>query len=287
VRLAFEANGIVTLTSDFRTADGYVGAMKGVMLHIAPDLRLHDIAHDVPPQDVAHGAGTLATACRWFPRGSVHLAVVDPGVGTERAAVVVVGGEHVFVGPDNGLLIDAATATARAVQPERARESLRAWRIDEHQHLPPRRSSTFHGRDVFAPTAAALAAGLISPEEVGPTVELVELPSDPAPAPIGGHLGATIVRVDGFGNLVTNLSAWQLSAWSRGRAVVVRLPDGGTLPVAKTFGDVASGSPVALVGSEDRLEVAVRDGSAREVLGLRRGTRLQVEVDSRRNGGAG
>ncbi|TNF37348.1 MAG: hypothetical protein EP329_03390, partial [Deltaproteobacteria bacterium] len=131
---------------------------------------------------------------------------------------------------------------------------------------------------VFAPTAAALAAGLLAPDAVGPPVELVELPPEPEPVPIGGHLGATIVRVDGFGNLVTNLGAWQLAAWSRGRPVVVRLPDGRVLPLATTFGDVAPGAPVALLGSEDRLELAVREGSASEVLGLPRGTRVQVEV---------
>lgn len=275
----FTPSGHVTLTSDFHTADGYVGAMKGVMLRVAPALRLHDIAHDVPAQDVAHGAGTLATACRWFPVGTVHLAVIDPGVGTARAAIVVVAGGHAFVGPDNGLLLDAAVAATRAAHPEGLRDPvLQAWRVADHPHLLPNPSSTFHGRDVFAPTAAALAAGLVTPDAVGPPITPIALPSTPAPAPIGGHLGATIVREDAFGNLVTNLSAWQLAAWSRGRPVQVRLPDGRTIAVAHTFGDVAPGTPLALIGSEDRLELAVRDGSAGASLDLRRGARVQVEL---------
>ncbi|TNF36216.1 MAG: hypothetical protein EP329_05440, partial [Deltaproteobacteria bacterium] len=146
-----QPNGIVTLTSDFGTADGYVGAMKGVMTRIGPALRLHDIAHDVPAQDVSHGAGTLATASRWFPTGTVHLAVVDPGVGTDRAPVVVLAGGHAFVGPDNGLLVEAARVTARASRPEGPAGPVSAWRIAAHPHLLPNRSSTFHGRDVFAP----------------------------------------------------------------------------------------------------------------------------------------
>ena len=275
----FTPNAHVTLTSDFRTADGYVGAMKGVMLRIASALRLHDIAHDVPAQDVVHGAGTLATACRWFPVGTVHLAVVDPGVGTARAAIVVVAGGHAFVGPDNGLLLDAAVAATRAEHPEGMRDPvLHAWSIADHPHLLPNPSSTFHGRDIFAPTAAALAAGLLTPDAVGPPIAPVELPSPAAPVPIGDHLGATIVREDAFGNLVTNLSAWQLAVWSRGRPVQVRLADGRTLPVARAFGDVPPGTALALIGSEDRLELAVRDGSARVALDLRRGARVQVEL---------
>lgn len=269
----FEPNGFLTLTSDFGTSDGYVGAMKGVMLSISTAIRLHDVAHDVPPQDLVRGAATLASACPRFPPGTVHLAVVDPGVGTTRAAVVVVAGGHAFVAPDNGLVHEAVAAlVAAGTKPT-------AYRIASHPYLAPAPSRTFHGRDVFAPTAAALAAGLVAPDAVGPEVPIALAPPAPEPAPVGGCLGATIVREDRFGNLVTNITAWHLSAWAGERPIVVRLPEGGVLPLVRTFGDVPQGEALAFINSDDRLEIAVRDGSAGARLGLSRGSRVAVEVD--------
>ncbi|MCC6622368.1 MAG: SAM-dependent chlorinase/fluorinase [Deltaproteobacteria bacterium] len=247
----FTANGLLTLTSDFGTADGWVGAMKGVCLSIDRGLVLVDVAHDVPPQDVVRGAAALAVAAPEHPAGTTHLAVVDPGVGTERAAIVIVRGGHAFVGPDNGLFDDALARLDGPVD---------AWVIEAHAWLPARRSSTFHGRDVFAPTAAAIASGRLAPAAVGRP-----LPWLPAAAPPDG----VVVRfADRFGNLVTSLR-------EAPRALV--LPDGTRVRVVGTYGEAGHGELVALLGSDGFVELAVRDGSALARTGLARGARLTVE----------
>ena len=180
------------------------------------------------------------------------------------------------------LAVAGSAAVAAAAFPDGVPAgAVRAWRIAGHPFPRPHPSPTFHGRDVFAPTAAALAAGLLAPNAVGPPHDPVVRPASPPPAPIGHHLGTTIVGEDSFGNLVTNLSAWQLAAWSRGCPVVVRLPDGRALPLVHTFGAVRPGTALALVGSEDRVELPVRDGSARAVLELGRGARVEVELELR------
>src|SRR5690606_34443075 len=166
-----EPNGIVTITTDFGTRDAYVGAMKGVMLSISPTLQIHDIAHQIEPQNIEHGATVLRGACPWFPPGSVHVAVVDPGVGTERAPVVIVAGGQAFVGPDNGLF---GPVVARLGGPQAA------YRLDRQgklaRYLPHRHASTFEGRDLFAPAAAVLAARLLTPADIGRPHDLVQLP---------------------------------------------------------------------------------------------------------------
>src|SRR5688572_22233904 len=170
--------GVVTLTTDFGTQDGYVGAMKGVILALAPTARIVDVSHDVPAFDVAAGAFAIATAARWFPPGTVHVGVVDAGVGSARAAVAIAAGDQLFVGPDNGLFALAAPVVDAAVRLE----------------APAGAAATFHGRDVFAPAAARLARG--EPlSSLGPAHALA------APARARG----LVIHVDRFGNLVTDL----------------------------------------------------------------------------------
>src|SRR5256885_5486226 len=182
---------VVTFTTDFGRADSYSGAMKGVVLSLAPDAVLVDIPHDIRARDVARGAFTLAQAARWFRAGTIHVAVVDPGVGTARAPLVVESAGAYFVGPDNGLL-------ALAAPPPR-----RAWRIESPAFRLPAVSPTFHGRDLFAPTAGRLAAGGAAE---GARPALAEL----APAPIAASVLLTedaegeVIHVDAFGNLVTS-----------------------------------------------------------------------------------
>jgi len=269
---AFAPVGLVTLTSDFGLQDGYVGAMKGVMLGVARGITLVDIAHEVPPQDLWRGGRALETACPRFPAGAVHLAVVDPGVGTDRAPVVVVAGGHALVGPDNGLF---GAVLARLGAPGQA------WRIDAHPWLLPGPSATFHGRDIFAPTAAALAAGLLAPDAVGPPHELTPAP---APGPVvreGGVLRAVVVGADRFGNLLTGVTREDLLALAPAadrHRLVVRLPDGSSVPLVSTYGAVAPGARLALIGSDGWLELAIRRGSARARLGLEVGDDLTVLV---------
>jgi S-adenosyl-L-methionine hydrolase (adenosine-forming) len=226
---------MVTLTTDFGTADGYVGAMKGVLYSRAPGVAVVDISHDIPRHDIAAGAYALATAAPWFPPGTIHVAVVDPGVGSARRGVVIASGGQLFVGPDNGLFALVAP------QPDAVREI--AVRF-----LTGRVSPTFHGRDVFAVTAARLATG-VDLMEVGPVVAMSTPPAR------GWH---RVVHVDRFGNLITDVP---------GEGVAVVRVAGREAALRRTYADVAPGELVAYVGSGGTVEIAVRDGSAAEVLG--------------------
>ncbi|MGM0575889.1 MAG: SAM hydrolase/SAM-dependent halogenase family protein [Myxococcota bacterium] len=261
----FSPSGLVTLTTDFGTGDGYVGAMKGVALSVGPDLRLVDAAHDVPPQDVVRGAMALRASAPWFPEGTVHLGVVDPGVGTARAPVVVLAGGHAFVGPDNGLFGPAAEALGGVEG---------AWRIERHPAVGREVSSTFHGRDVFAPAAAALAAGRLRPWDAGESMEPMTLDLSAPERLSGGGLRGRVLFADHFGNLVTNVTVADLE--QVGGSPRVSLPDDRVVPFARTYGDVEAGRPLALLGSEGRLEIAVRDGSAGRALGLGPGAEITV-----------
>lgn len=238
---------LITLLTDFGTVDGYVAEMKGVILSRAPDARVIDVSHDVPAHDVDAGRLALARYWRRFPPGTIHLAVVDPGVGTERAALVVASEERHLIGPDNGLLSPALlSGSARAIALQ----------------TPPGASATFHGRDVFAPAAAALASGA-SLDSLGEHVDSPLIRRTPEPHRLpDGDVSGEVIAIDRFGNAVTNLIA------ARGGSVQVA---GRTLPIRRTYGDVAEGAAIALAGSSGLIEIAVRNGSAAEVLGLARG----------------
>jgi S-adenosyl-L-methionine hydrolase (adenosine-forming) len=245
--MAGVALGLVTLTTDFGTADGYVGAMKGVLHRNAPGVVVVDITHAIARHDIAAGAYALATAAPWFPPGTVHVAVVDPGVGGARRGVVVVAGQQIFVGPDNGLFALLTPSAAYQI----AAADFRAQRV----------SPTFHGRDVFAVAAARLATGA-EPAQAGPAVTLEgRLP--------GGD-GPRVVHVDAFGNLITDVTGEA----ARGRRVRVAGRDVG--PLRRTFEDVAAGELVAYVGSGGTVEIAVREGSAAEMLGAGRGAPVEL-----------
>jgi S-adenosylmethionine hydrolase len=252
---------IVTFTTDFGSRDGYAGAMKGVVLTLAPAATLIDVTHGVPPLDVEAGAVALAQAVPFFPPGSIHVAVVDPGVGSARAALVIEAGGSLFVGPDNGVLSLAA----------------RAPRVVRHIQAPAFRrdtvSPTFHGRDIFAPTAGRLAAGAPA-HEAGPVVaEMVELGVRP-PHRRGGVVEGAVIHVDAFGNLITSLEGAAVPADA---AIEVEGAQGVFHPVlASTFADVETGALVAYIGSGGQLEVARRDGSAAARTGAERGSIVRV-----------
>jgi S-adenosyl-L-methionine hydrolase (adenosine-forming) len=240
---------IVTLLTDFGTVDGYVGAMKGVILVRAPDAHVVDLTHDIPPQDVRAGAWALREAARTFPADTIHVAVVDPEVGTGRRPLLLESAAQLLLGPDNGVLSLAATAA-------------RGWVLDRPEHFRAEVSATFHGRDIFAAVAGRLAAGLL-PGACGSAtaswVQIDESRAHPSQDEIRGH----VVHADRFGNLVTNVGRDLLGqeTWS------VRLAGRAVGPLRRTFGDVARGEWVAYLGSAGRLEIAVRDGSAREAGG--------------------
>jgi len=241
---------IITLTTDFGTADGYVGAMKGVILRVAgshPAPAIIDLAHDLPRGDIAHAAWVVASSTTEFPPGSIHVVVVDPGVGGTRRDVIVRARSRWFVGPDNGVFAYVAERCSAAYAIEN--ERFRAERV----------SRTFHGRDVFARTAAAIAAGEDA-TTAGPPVELVgRLPWGPRERFVG-----RVVHIDKFGNLITDLPAAEA-----GHAIHIV---GRTLPLLGTYEDVPSGHELAYIGSAGTVEIAVRDGRADERFATPRGT---------------
>jgi len=243
---------IVTMLTDFGGRDPYVGILKGVILSLHPQARLVDLAHQVGAQDIRQGAFLLATAVDWFPRGTVHLAVVDPGVGGQRRALAVQGERHFYVGPDNGIL-SLAMRRDRPVAVVELRPG--PWSLEKV-------SRTFHGRDLFAPAAAHLARG-VALENLGtPVNDHVELNLEPNRLE-DGCVRTQVIHCDAFGNLVTLLHRSEVE----GGLSSVRV--GGTeIPVCATYGDVDSGQLLACWGSADYLEIAVNRGSAAQRLGV-------------------
>ena len=242
---------LVTLLTDFGTCDGYVAQIKGAILSHAPAASIIDVSHDIVPQDVTHARFVLGRYWRRFPPGTVHLVVVDPGVGTARAALAVEADHRVLLGPDNGVLsaalgVDGARAVALAV--------------------PRGASPTFHGRDVFAPAVAAIT--------MGTPITQLGVPVDAPlclrwPEPVSderGRLTGEVIVIDRFGNAITNLPG-------PSRPARVSL-DATELPVCRVYADVEPGQPLALTGSSGCVEIAVREGSAARRFGLRRGTRV-------------
>lgn len=256
--------GLVTLLTDFGLQDPFVGVMRGVLLGAHPSLRVIDLTHGIEAGDVAAGAFWLERSYRYFPAGSAHCAVVDPGVGSARAAVVVSAEHHYFVGPDNGLL---AEVTLHAPHVE-----VRA--IDLAKHGLQGASHTFHGRDIFAVIAGRLAAGALPFAEVGEPFHL-QVPS-PIPGVVSeadGFVG-NVLTADRFGNLITSLRASEVLPTSGARFQVAF--GGKRLRSVRTFADAEPGELVALVGSFGAVELVVRDGSAQERLQPVRGANVKL-----------
>jgi len=264
---------LITFLSDFGTADYYAGAMKGAALAVAPGAQVVDLTHDIPPHDIEAGAFALAAAFEAFPRGTVHVAVVDPGVGSERRGLLVEASGHLFVGPDNGLFGHVY---------ERA-DGLRVFRLTDQPHARPPASATFHGRDVFAPAAGALARG-VKPEDLGEEIQdFVRLAfARPARRP-DGSLEAAVIHTDRFGNLVTNVTPRDISpdALAAGRARLVVGPH-EVRNFRRFYADERGGGgpaePFAIWGSAGFLEISLNQASAARALGARRGQKITVTV---------
>ena len=252
----------VTLLTDFGTRDGYVGALKGVIAASVPGVVLDDVSHDVPRGDVRSASYALARYWRLYPEATVHLAVVDPGVGTARRPLACEADGRLLVAPDNGVLsrVLAATGRWRAVEIKNAASPVLA---------SDGASATFHGRDVFAPAAAFLAAGG-DLSALGPPLLNPVLFAEPSPLREAGGGRGVVVAVDRFGNLLTNLpGSWLAGADSA--LVATR-----RVPVVRTYGEGPPGGLVALVSSDGRVEVAVRDGSAADALAAGPGTEVEL-----------
>jgi S-adenosyl-L-methionine hydrolase (adenosine-forming) len=256
---------IVTLTTDFGLGSPYVAAMKGVILSINPAARLVDIAHTVAPQNVRQGAVLLAEATSWFPAGTIHIAVVDPGVGTERRIIYAQIGDQQYLAPDNGLLsrLAAKTRPSRIIVLENA------------EHWLPSVSDTFHGRDIMAPVAAQLSLGM-EPDRLGPSISgLVELDWT-APQVERNRIVGEVVWIDGFGNLITDITSAMLVAIADRSRATTKIAGETIRGIDRTYGERAAGTLIALVGSSGYLEVAVADGSAAARLSGKSGTQVNV-----------
>jgi S-adenosylmethionine hydrolase len=257
------ARPLVALLSDFGLSDHYVAAMKAVILGIAPDATLVDITHEVPPHDILVGALELAACYRYFPIGTIFLAVVDPGVGSDRLAIAARAGDYSFVAPDNGLLAPVLEQWPRPVVVELA----------EPRFARPAVSRTFEGRDRFAPAAAWLARGT-DIHALGPEVPAFARLALPRPNLRDDGIAGEIVLVDRFGNLISNVGEPLLETF--GTQPIVRIGGHEPLGIVQTYAQVAPGDLCALVGSGGYLEVAVRDGSAAKRLDAGRGAKVSV-----------
>ena len=272
---------IITLTTDFGAGGWFTGAMKGVVLGINPDVTLIDISHSVPPQDIAHGAFALGAAYRHFPPGSVHVAVVGPGVGTSRRPLLLVTSKGYFVAPDNGLLTyvlldhgldlragaDSTDFLAPlVVEPP---EGCSAYGLTKQEYWRHPVSDTFHGRDIFAPIAAHLSLGM-SPRELGEPVQQMTVLNVRPPVHDQRTLGGFVIFVDPFGNLVSNIPSPLLG----GDNVRVEVGNAVIHGLSRTFAD--SDGMLALAGSHGYLEIAERNGNAARRLNLGVGSELRI-----------
>lgn len=252
---------IITLITDFGTADGYVGAMKGVIMNVAPQATVLDIAHDIPAQDIEAGAWCLASCWRYYPKGTIHVVVVDPGVGSDRQAVIVEADGQYLIGPDNGVFTHALQrATARDIR-----------RIRSDFHLPDSLSATFHGRDIFAYAAGVIAAGNHEWSDITEPADDFILLAVSQPRYDETVIEGNILHVDRYGNLITNIEGRRLPAdaqWT----IRIGGADLSVRDIARTYTDVDRGRPVALIGSSGYLEIAVCGGSAYRVFQTDTGT---------------
>ncbi len=244
-------SGVISLTTDFGTRDPYVAAMKGVVLSMHPRAVIVDVTHEISPGGIREAAEVLAQATPWFPAGTVHVAVVDPGVGTERRAIAATAGGQLFVGPDNGVLQPALRALGEP----------RVIHLNDARFFLETVSRTFHGRDVFAPVAAHLAMGRDLEDMGDPVTDVVSL--DPAhPREEQGALIGEVARVDRFGNLVTSIRREDLDAFLRGRRPRIRAGRLTLDGLQGCYGDVNQGDALALIGSGGALEISVNGGRA-------------------------
>ena len=258
--------------------------MRGVIFSIRPSATVIDLTHGIGPQDVRHGAVTLADTHAYFPDGAIFVAVVDPGVGTDRRAILLETPQHRFVAPDNGLLTlvcrryDPGFGDSDTAGPTAVPKDCRAWRLTNSSYWRHPVSATFHGRDVFAPAAAHLSKG-VAPETLGDPAPTITALSLPPPRPESNVVQGQIIFADAFGNLVSDITAdilTDMGVSGRESEVVVEIAGRVITGLSRTFHDPPGGGLKALLGSHGRLEVALVDGNALAALGVGSGTRVAV-----------
>ncbi len=263
---------MITLLTDFQVGNIYTPQMKGVIYSLFPSAQIVDVTDAIPPQDVMSGAVALGEIVPFFPAGTIHIAVVDPGVGSARKLLYLELGDaenrQILLAPDNGLVTIL----------EKSHPIKRAFSLESECTRHASVSSTFHGRDILAPTAARLASGTVQPEELGPAVKLETLCrlAIPTPKMYADWLVGEVLYADSFGNLVTNITCVEKSV----DYVSLWCPHELWIPKVKTYADAERGELVTLWGSGGRLEIAVVNGSAAQKLGFSAGKRWKVSVDN-------
>lgn len=262
----FVTHRIITLLTDFGARDAFVGIMKGVILRLNPTATLIDLAHEVPPQDILAGALILRSTTPFFPPETIHVAVVDPGVGSSRRAILVETSQAILIGPDNGLLSLAAQAS----------EVKRIVHLTDEQYFLPQRSHTFHGRDVFAPIAAHVSLG-VPLESFGRSLPAMERLSIPPVTYRQDSLLGSVIYVDHFGNAITNITEAELRPFSR-NTLLVSIDAVHICGIEATYATVEIGAPVALINSWGMLEIAVRNGSAARRFAIHTGQSIRISA---------
>ncbi len=276
----------IVLATDFGLSDAYVGMMRGVIFSINPHVAVIDLTHGIAPQDVRHGAVALVDACPYFPDSTIFVAVVDPGVGTDRPAILLETPHHRFVAPDNGLLTlvcrryDPNFGDVDATGPAVVPHGCRAWRLNNPAYWRHPVSATFHGRDVFAPAAAHLSTG-VAPDTLGEPTNTITALSLPIPRPEGNVVRGQIIFVDAFGNLVSDITVdilADMGVLGREGEAVTSIAGHDIAGLSRTFHDPPESGLKALLGSHGRLEVALVDGNASAALGARSGTEIVLHI---------
>jgi S-adenosyl-L-methionine hydrolase (adenosine-forming) len=259
----------ITLTTDFGLNDHFVGAMKGVILGIAPDAQIIDISHAVQPFDILDGALTISQAYSYFPSGTVHMVIVDPGVGTARRPIILTADRHIFVAPDNGVL---SLVYARE-------ERLSVRHVTSEHYFLKERSNTFHARDIFSPVAAQLSKGVESDRFGEEIMDYVRFGA-PRPKPVDERtLRGVVLKVDRFGNLVTNITPQDAPQLFAAKPPAFKIAIGTKAPATRICSNYAEGSPgevFGILGSMGFLEVAANRGSANQLLGVGKGSEVNV-----------
>jgi len=250
-------SGVITLLTDFGLTDPYVGMMKGVILTVNPGARIIDISHHVKAGSISRAAGIIQDTYPYFPEGTVHITVVDPGVGGKRRAIILRAQSHFFVGPDNGIFWPII----------KTHQNIKIIHITETKFFLPDVSNTFHGRDIFAPVAAHLSMGA-DPFEMGPVISNPVKLQLPAPHQEGGTLYGQIVNVDHFGNLITNIHRKEIEEFTGDKTPVIRLEDLLIEGMRGIYAECGKGEILSLFGSSGYLEIAVNQGRASDLLGL-------------------
>ncbi len=257
---------IITLTTDFGLRDPYVAEMKAVILSLCPEAVIVDVTHQVPKFDIRMGAYLLASAAPYFPKGAIHVAVIDPGVGTTRRNLIIRTKHNLLVGPDNGVLALAAK-----------REQVSSvHEITSPESRMPKVSSTFHGRDILAPTAAQLANG-VQPSSFGSAVRDIAEPKFTKVVLDDEKKIGEVLYVDGFGNIVTNLPEEALKGFRTGESIIVSIKNRPTeMKVGKTYGEAQHGEYLVLMGSQGYVEIAKNQGNAHDELMTKPGDRITI-----------